>query len=79
MNANGLIPLQFVVRAEGERVRKNVGVSVLEKYWDGSRVKPSTKKEPNNNYHFINDKLQETEQKINDIFLYRENKNKNQL
>ena len=70
MNANGLIPLQFVVRAEGERVRKNVGVSVLEKYWDGSRVKPSTKKEPNNNYHFINDKLQETEQKINDIFFY---------
>ena len=70
INANGLIPVQFVVRAEGERIRKNVGVSVLEKYWSGSRVKPNAKKEPSNNYQFLNDKLQKAEEKINDIFFF---------
>ncbi|MGE8555573.1 MAG: hypothetical protein ACN6OB_16760 [Chryseobacterium jejuense] len=57
MNTNGLIPIQFVVRAEGSRIRKNIGVSVLEKYRDGSRVKANYKREPSNNYQFINDKL----------------------
>lgn len=70
INANGLIPVQFVVRAEGERIRKNVGVSVLEKYWSGSRVKPNAKKEPSNNYQFLNDKLQKAEEKINEIFFF---------
>lgn len=70
INANGLIPIQFVVRAEGERIRKNVGVSVLEKYWDGSRVRPNGKREPSNNYQFINDNLQKAEEKINDIFFF---------
>lgn len=70
MNANGLIPIQFVVRAEGSRIRKNIGASVLEKYWDGSRVKPNSKREPSNNYQFINDKLQKAEERINDIFFF---------
>jgi len=69
-SANGLNPIQFVLRAEGLRIRRNVGVSVLEKYWDGSRVKPNLKKEPSNNYHPINDELQKTEEKINDIFFF---------
>ncbi len=70
INANGLIPIQFVVRAEGVRIRKNIGVSVMEKYWNGSRVKPNGKKEPSNNYQFINDSLQKAEEKINDIFFF---------
>ncbi|MFP3598217.1 phage integrase SAM-like domain-containing protein [Chryseobacterium sp. SIMBA_029] len=70
ISANGLIPIQFIVRAEGVRIRKNVGASVLEKYWDGSRVKPNAKRETSNNYQFINDKLQNTEEKINDIFFF---------
>lgn len=70
MNANGLIPIQFVVRAEGSRIRKNIGASVLEKYWDGSRVKPNSKRESSNNYQFINDKLQKAEERINDIFFF---------
>ena len=68
INSNGLIPIQFIVRAEGERIRKNIGVSVNEKYWDGYRVKPNAKNDVSNNYQFINDKLQKAEEKINDIF-----------
>ena len=45
--SNGLTPIQFVVRAEGIRIRKNVGVSTKEIYWTGSRVKPNLKKEEN--------------------------------
>jgi hypothetical protein len=70
VNSNGLIPVQFVLRAEGVRIRRNVGVSVLEKYWVGSRVKPNLKREPNNNYIDINKKLQTVEEKISDIFLF---------
>lgn len=68
--ANGLIPIQFIVRAEGIRIRKNVGVSTKEIYWNGSRVKPNLRKEDNNNYQFINDELQKIESKINDIFFF---------
>ena len=68
--ANGLIPIQFVVRAEGIRIRKNVGFSTKENYWTGSRVKPNLKKEEDNNYQFINDELQKIESKVNDIFFF---------
>jgi integrase len=70
ITSNGLIPIQFVVRAEGIRIRKNVGESTKEIYWTGSRVKPNLKKEENNNYQFINDELQRIESKVNDIFFY---------
>lgn len=73
--SNGLTPIQFIVRAEGIRIRKNVGVSTKEIYWTGSRVKPNLKKEENNNYQFINDELQKVESKINEIsFFFRANK-----
>lgn len=68
--SNGLIPIQFIVRAEGIRIRKNVGVSTKEIYWTGSRVKPNLKKEEDNNYQFINDELQKIESKISDIFFF---------
>lgn len=68
--SNGLIPIQFVVRAKGVRIRKNVGVSTKELYWTGSRIKPNLKKEENNNYQFINDELQNIESKVNDIFFF---------
>ena len=68
--ANGLIPIQFVVRAEGVRIRKNVGFNTKEIYWTGSRVKPNLKKEEDNNYQFINDELQKIESKVNDIFFF---------
>jgi integrase len=68
--SNGLIPIQFVVRSEGVRIRKNVGAATKEIYWTGSRIKPNLKKEENNNYQFINDELQSIESKINDIFFY---------
>lgn len=68
--SNGLIPIQFVIRAEGVRIRKNVGFSTKESYWLGSRVKPNLKKEESNNYQFINDELQKIESKVNDIFFY---------
>ena len=70
ITSNGLIPIQFVVRAEGIRIRKNVGVSTKEIYWTGSRVKPNLKKEENNNYQFINDELQRIESKVNDVFFF---------
>jgi integrase len=70
ITSNGQIPIQFVVRADGVRIRKNVGVSTTEKYWTGSRIKPNLKKEENNRYQFINDELQRIESKINDIFFY---------
>ena len=68
--ANGLIPIQFVVRAEGVRIRKNVGFNTKEIYWTGSRVKPNLKKEESNNYQFINDELQKIESKVNDVFFF---------
>ncbi|KVV13403.1 site-specific integrase [Flavobacterium sp. TAB 87] len=68
--ANGLIPIQFVIRAEGIRIRKNAGFSTKESYWTGSRVKPNLKKEEDNNYQFINDELQKIESKVNDIFFF---------
>jgi site-specific recombinase XerD len=70
VSSSGLIPVQFVLRADSVRIRRNVGVSVQEKYWDGSRVKPNLKKEPSNNYHHINDELQKVEERINDIFFF---------
>lgn len=70
ITSNGLIPIQFIVRAEGIRIRKNVGVSTKEIYWTGSRVKPNLKKEEDNNYQFINDELQKIESKISDIFFF---------
>ena len=68
--SNGLIPIQFIVRAEGIRIRKNVGFNTKEIYWTGSRVNPNLKKEESNNYQFINDELQRIESKVNDIFFY---------
>lgn len=59
--SNGLIPIQFIVRAEGIRIRKNVGFNTKEIYWTGSRVNPNLKKEESNNYQFINDELQRIE------------------
>jgi integrase len=70
ITSNGLIPIQFVVRAGGVRIRKNVGVSTKELYWTGSRIKPNLKKEESNNYQFINDELQRIESKVNDIFFF---------
>lgn len=70
ITSNGLIPIQFIVRSEGIRIRKNVGVSTKEIYWTGSRIKPSLKKEEPNNYEFINDELQRIESKVNDIFFF---------
>ena len=70
INVNGLIPIQFILRAEGIRIRKNIGVSVEERYWGGQRAKPNLKREPYNHYHEINDKLQETEERINEIFFF---------
>ena len=70
ITSNGLIPIQFVVRAEGIRIRKNVGASTKELYWTGSRIKPNLKKEDSNNYQFINDELQRIESKVNDIFFF---------
>ena len=55
---NGLIPIQLVVRHDGKRIRKNTGLSVLESHWNGHRVKPNLKKEPNNNYEITNNELQ---------------------
>ena len=67
---NGLIPIQLVVRHNGKRIRKNIGLSVLENHWNGYRVKPNLKKEPNNNYEIINSELQLIEEKVNKLFLY---------
>ncbi len=67
---NGLIPIQLVVRHNGKRLRKNIGLSVLENHWNGYRVKPNLKKEPNNNYEIINSELQLIEEKVNKLFLY---------
>lgn len=70
INVNGLIPIQVVVRSDGERLRKNIGESVLEKYWNGTRVAPNSKKESYNRFQEINDKLVETEERIRKISLY---------
>ena len=67
---NGLIPIQLVVRHDGKRIRKNTGLSVLESHWNGHRVKPNLKKEPNNNYEIINNELQLIEEKVSKLFLY---------
>ena len=67
---NGLIPIQLVVRHDGKRIRKNTGLSVLESHWNGHRVKPNFKKEPNNNYEIINNELQLIEEKVNKLFLF---------
>jgi integrase len=77
INANGLIPIQMVVRVDGIKIRKNVGHNTKEKYWTGTRVRPNLKKEENNNSHLINDELQRIESKVNDIFyLFRTSKTK---
>lgn len=70
INSNGLIPIQLVVRAGGTRIRRNTGQAVLEKHWDGSRVRPNLKSESKNNYLTINDDLKDIEEKVNDIFLF---------
>ena len=70
MNANGLIPIQVLVRADGQRLRKNVGESILEKYWNGSRVIPNSKKEEYNRHQEINDRLVEVEERIRQISLF---------
>lgn len=70
INANGLIPIQFLVRADGQRLRRNIGDSVCEKHWNGSRVVPNAKKEPYNRHAEINDKLIEIEEKIRQISLF---------
>ena len=67
---NGLIPIQLVLRHDGKRIRKNTGFSVLESHWNGHRVKPNLKKEPNNNYEIINNELQLIEEKVSKLFLY---------
>ena len=67
---NGLIPIQLVVRHDGKRIRKNTGLSVLESHWNGHRVKPNLKKEPNNNYEITNNELQLIEEKVNKLFLF---------
>lgn len=69
MTADGLIPIQFIIRNQGIRIRKNTGFSTKEMYWAGSRVKPGLKKE-DNNYQFINDELQKIEARVNDIFFF---------
>lgn len=70
MNANGLIPIQILVRADGKRLRKNIGESVLPKYWNGSRVIPNSRKEAYNRHQEINDKLVEIEEKARQISLF---------
>lgn len=70
INLNGLIPIQIVVRAESVIVRKNVGLSTKLEYWTGSRLKPSLKRENENNYQIINNELQLIEAKVNDIFFF---------
>ena len=67
---NGLIPIQLVLRHDGKRIRKNTGFSVLESHWNGNRVKPNLKKEPNNNYEITNNELQLIEEKVNKLFLF---------
>lgn len=70
INQNGLIPIQLIIRHEGKRIRKNTGFSVLEHHWTGYRIKPSLKKEIDNNYQFINQELQEIEEKVSKLFLF---------
>ena len=70
INKNGLIPIQLIIRNDGIRIRKNTGLTVLENHWTGHRVKPSLKKEADNNYQLINDDLQRIEDKVSKIFLY---------
>lgn len=70
MNANGLIPIQILVRADGRRLRKNIGESVLAKHWNGSRVIPNSRKEAYNRHQEINDKLVEMEEKTRQISLF---------
>lgn len=70
INANGLIPIQVVVRSDGERLRRNIGESVLEKYWNGTRAISNTKKDSYNRFQEINDKLVEIEERIRKISLY---------
>ncbi|MBA5629220.1 site-specific integrase [Moheibacter lacus] len=70
INVNGLIPIQVVVRSDGKRLRKNIGESVVEKYWNGTRVVPNSKKESYNRFQEINDKLVEVEERIRKISLY---------
>ena len=67
--ADGLSPIQVVIRFQGNRIRRNTGFSTKEKYWTGSRVKPGIKKE-DNNYQVINEELQKIESKISDISLF---------
>ncbi len=69
ITADGLIPIQVVIRSAGTRIRKNTGFSTKESYWTGSRVKAGIKKE-DNNYQVINDELQKIEGKISDISLF---------
>lgn len=70
VNQNGLIPIQLIVRHEGKRIRKNTGFSVLEHQWTGHRIKPNLKKETDNNYQFVNQELQEIEDKVSRLFLF---------
>lgn len=60
----------MVVRHNSKRIRKNTGFSVLEKHWDGYRVKPNLRKEKKNNHQLINVELQGIENKVHDIFLH---------
>lgn len=68
--ANGLIPIQIVIRVDGAKIRKNAGYSTKKGYWTGSRLRPNLKKEESNIYQFINDELQKIESKVSDMFFF---------
>ena len=71
-NKNGLCPVAAQFTFNRYRIKKATGVKVLEKHWnnDKQRVKPSLKAEPYNNYKEYNSKLDEFQQKAQDIFNY---------
>ena len=71
-NKNGLCPVTAQFTFNRYRVKKATGVKVLEKHWneEKQRVKPNLKAEPYNNYKEYNSKLDEFQQKAQDIFNY---------
>ncbi len=70
INKAGLVPIQLVVRHDGNRIRKNTGVSVFEHHWNGHRVTKQLGKENENNYEIKNSDLQKIETKVSKLFLY---------
>ncbi|GGK72060.1 tyrosine-type recombinase/integrase [Rufibacter glacialis] len=66
----GECPIMMVLTFEGVRIRKQIKVKVKPAHWSiaKSRVKPSLKGEPENNFEVFNATLDKYRKKVQDIF-----------